>query len=103
MLNPRHLASLLAIAEHGGFAAAGVALGRSHSAISLHIRALEEEIGATLVDRAARPAALTPDGEAMAEQARRLVTEAFHLGLDAADVEAAVTAELDRVRFPERA
>ena len=39
----------------------------------------------------------------LAEQARRLVTEAFHLGLDAADVEAAVTAELDRVRFPERA
>lgn len=39
----------------------------------------------------------------LAEQARRLVTEAFHLGLDAADVEAAVNAELDRVRFPERA
>jgi GntR family transcriptional regulator len=39
----------------------------------------------------------------LAEQARRLVTEAFHLGLDAADVEAAVARELDRVRFPERA
>lgn len=72
MLNPRHLASLLAISEHGGFTAAGAALGRSHSAISLHIRALEEEAGTTLVDRAARPATLTPDGEAMAEQARRL-------------------------------
>ena len=72
MLNPRHLASLLAIAEHGGFTAAGGVLGRSHSAISLHIRALEEEIGTILVDRSARPAALTPDGEALAEQARRL-------------------------------
>lgn len=39
----------------------------------------------------------------LAEQARRLVTEAFHLGFDAADVESAVARELDRVRFPERA
>lgn len=39
----------------------------------------------------------------LAEQARRLVTEAFHLGFDAADIESAVSAELDRVRFPERA
>lgn len=39
----------------------------------------------------------------LAEQARRLVTEAFHLGFDAADIDAAVSAELDRVRFPERA
>lgn len=39
----------------------------------------------------------------LSEQARRLVTEAFHLGFDAADIEAAVSSELDRVRFPERA
>jgi GntR family transcriptional regulator len=39
----------------------------------------------------------------LAEQARRLVTEAFHLGFDAADIDAAVSNELDRVRFPERA
>ena len=39
----------------------------------------------------------------LAEQARRLVTEAFHMGFDAADIDAAVSSELDRVRFPERA
>jgi DNA-binding transcriptional regulator YhcF (GntR family) len=39
----------------------------------------------------------------LAEQARRLVTEAFHMGFDAADIDAAVSTELDRVRFPERA
>ncbi len=72
MLNPRHLTSLLAIAEHGGFAAAGAAVGRSHSAISLHIKALEQEVGVELVDRSVRPPALTSDGEALAEQARRL-------------------------------
>ena len=73
MLNPRHLRSLLAIDEHGGFAAAGTALGRSHSAISLHIKALEHELGVDLVDRTVRPPALTPDGEALAEQSRRLL------------------------------
>ena len=72
MINTRHLTSLTAIAQHGTFAAAGAALGRSHSAISLHIKALEEELGTRLVDRSVRPAVLTADGEALAAQAGRL-------------------------------
>ncbi|MEM1298776.1 MAG: LysR family transcriptional regulator [Pseudomonadota bacterium] len=72
MINTRHLASLTAIAQHGSFAAAGAAIGRSHSAISLHIKALEEELGTRLVDRSVRPAVLTADGEALAAQAGRL-------------------------------
>ena len=73
MLNPRHLASLVAIAEHGGFGAAGAAVGRSHSAVSLHVKALEETLGTRLVDRSTRPPALTPDGEALVHEARRLL------------------------------
>lgn len=73
MLNPRHLASLIAVAEHGGFAAAGAAVGRSHSAISLHVRALEQALGTRLVDRSTRPPTLTPDGEALIHEARRLL------------------------------
>ncbi|MEM9140816.1 MAG: LysR family transcriptional regulator, partial [Pseudomonadota bacterium] len=72
MINTRHLDSLLAIAEHGGFAAAGRAVGRSHSAISLHIKALEADLDTVLVDRTRRPPVLTPDGEALADHARRL-------------------------------
>ena len=72
MINPRHLASLVAIAEYGSFSAAGHATGRSHSAISLHVKALEDALQTVLVDRAARPVRLTPDGEALAEHARRL-------------------------------
>lgn len=73
MLNPRHLASLVAIAEHGGFGAAGAAVGRSHSAVSLHVKTLEETLGTALVDRSVRPAALTADGEALVHEARRLL------------------------------
>lgn len=72
MLNPRHLASLVAVAEHGGFGAAGQSVGRSHSAISLHVRALEQALGTALVDRSVRPTALTSDGEALVHEARRL-------------------------------
>ncbi|MEM7057049.1 MAG: LysR family transcriptional regulator [Pseudomonadota bacterium] len=72
MINTKHLDSLLAIAQHGSFSAAGQAVGRSHSAISLHIKALEEDLSTRLVDRTQRPPVLTPDGEALAEQARRL-------------------------------
>lgn len=71
-LNPRHLSSLVAIAEHGSFASAGHAIGRSHSAVSLHIKALEATLGTRLIDRTTRPVQLTPDGEVLAEHARRL-------------------------------
>lgn len=72
MINTKHLDSLLAIARYGSFSAAGQAVGRSHSAISLHIKALEADLDTTLVDRSQRPPILTSDGEALAEQARRL-------------------------------
>lgn len=71
MINPKHLLSLEAISAHGSLTAAGDVLGRSHSAISLHIKALEEELGTVVIDRAARPLALTSDGLALVEQARR--------------------------------
>ena len=72
MINPRHLAALTAISDHGSFSAAGTAIGRSHSAVSLHVKALEDALGTQLVDRSVRPPVLTPDGEALVEQARRL-------------------------------
>lgn len=72
MINTRHLASLMAIAERGSFSAAGQAIGRSHSAISLHIKALEAELSTTLIDRAARPVALTAEGADLVRHARRL-------------------------------
>jgi len=72
MVNPQHLRSLVAIAEAGGFTAAGQAIGRSHSAVSLHIKALEEDLGTALIDRTRRPPVLTADGEALVVLARRL-------------------------------
>lgn len=72
-MNARHLASLVAVAEHGSLAAAARAVGLSHSAISLHIKALEEEFGAALLDRSRKPPALTARGATLVERARKLL------------------------------
>ena len=71
-MNFRQLRTLVAIAEQGSFTAAGNAIGLSHSAISLHVKALEEELGIALVDRAQRPPRLTARGTALVEQARSM-------------------------------
>jgi len=71
-MNLRQLRTLVAIAEQGSFTAAGDAVGLSHSAISLHVKALEEELGVALVDRRQRPPRLTARGAALVEQARRM-------------------------------
>lgn len=70
-MNIRHLRTLLAAVERGSFAAAGEAVGVSHSAVSLQIKGLEEELGVALFDRAKRPPAPTARGRALAEHARK--------------------------------
>lgn len=70
-MNIRHLRTLLAAVERGSFAAAGEAVGVSHSAVSLQIKSLEDELGVALFDRSHRPPAPTARGRALADHARR--------------------------------
>ena len=60
------LRAFAALAETGSFSRAGAALNVSHAAVSQQVRALEDRLGADLVDRAGRRAALTPDGQRLA-------------------------------------
>ena len=71
-MNLRFLKTLVSISEQPTFAAASESLGLSHSAISLQIKALEEELQVTLVDRSRRPLVLTDRGIAVVEHARRI-------------------------------
>ncbi len=50
-MNLRFLQTIVAIAEQPSFIAAANALGLSHSAISLQVKALEEELQLQIVDR----------------------------------------------------
>ncbi|MEM7524363.1 MAG: LysR substrate-binding domain-containing protein [Pseudomonadota bacterium] len=70
-MNIRHLRTLLAAVERGSFAAAGEAVGVTHSAVSLQIKALEDELGVALFDRAKRPPTPTSRGRALADHARK--------------------------------
>lgn len=68
-----HLRTLVALAEHRTFADAGAAVGLSQSAVSLHVKALEESLGTPLLDRSHRPPVLNERGQALVEQARRML------------------------------
>ena len=60
----RELRTFLAVAENGSFAAAARVVGRTQSAITVQMKALEEEFGIALFDRSRRPPVLSPAGQA---------------------------------------
>lgn len=77
-MDTRQLETLLAIEQHGGFAAAASAVNLTASAVSQQVLALETELGAELFDRSRRPPALTAKGAEMVRSARsilQIVTE----------------------------
>jgi len=69
----RHLKTLIAIAEHRTFAAAGDGVGLTQSAVSLHVKALEDQLGTRLFDRSTRPPLLNARGKALVERAREII------------------------------
>lgn len=72
-MNLRQLQTLTTFLEQGSFAATGDTVGLSHSAISVQMQRLEEELGATLFDRTNRPPTLTREGTAVAAIARDIL------------------------------
>lgn len=69
----RALRTLRAIAQHGSFAKAGEAVGLTQSAVSLQVKALEEEFGAQLFDRSRRLPTLTEAGRIVLARAEEVL------------------------------
>ncbi len=69
----RQLQTLVAIADRGSFQAAAESLGLTQSAVSMQIKALEDELQAPLFDRTKRPPAITPLGRSVLDRAREVV------------------------------
>ncbi len=65
-MNLRQLHTLTAILKSGSFTAAGHHVNLSHSAVSIQMKQLEEELDAVIFDRDTRPPSLTALGEKLA-------------------------------------
>ncbi|GAA1969826.1 LysR family transcriptional regulator [Kitasatospora viridis] len=72
-LAPQELRVLVAVADRGGFSAAGVALGLTQSAVSHSVRGSERKLGALLFDRGRSGAKPTAAGERVLGYARRVL------------------------------
>ncbi|WP_051198855.1 LysR family transcriptional regulator [Gordonia shandongensis] len=72
-LDPVQLRTFVAVAGQLGFSAAARRLGLSQSAVSRHVRALEDEVGEPLLDRDTHTVRLTAAGEIFLGYARRIL------------------------------
>ena len=71
----RQLRYLLALADQGHFGRAAELVHVTQPALSMQIKALEAETGATLVERTPQGAVLTAEGRTIAAHARRVLDE----------------------------
>jgi len=73
MLDPRLLAAFVAVVETGSFTQAAERLHLTQSTISQQLGRLEDVVGRSLIDRAARPVQATVAGERLLGYARRIL------------------------------
>lgn len=79
-LDPNALEALEAVVDRGSVAGAAAALNKAQSAISYHLRRLEEQLGIAVLDRSGYRLRLTPEGEAILSEARPLLRKLDELG-----------------------
>lgn len=87
-------ATLVAVVEAGGYAAASERLHRSQSTVTYTIKRLEELLGLEVFELKGRKAVLTRTGEALYRRGQALVAEAGRLERAAADLAAGWEPEL---------
>jgi len=73
MLDTDQLRSFLAIVDTGSFTRAAERVHKTQSAVSMHVRRLEEQLGCALFVKHGRGARLTAEGESLIEFARRMI------------------------------
>ncbi|MDH6261718.1 LysR family transcriptional regulator [Bradyrhizobium sp. BR13661] len=74
-LGPREIEAFLAVASHGSFRAAAIALGMSQPAISSRIRHAEDVLGVRLFHRTTRKVSITDHGERLRIRAEAAIAE----------------------------
>jgi len=74
-MNLRQLSYFVCIAESGTFSAAADALHVAQSALSRHVKELEEELGGALLDRGSRGVTLSDSGKVLFERAKFILSQ----------------------------
>lgn len=74
-MNVKQLRAFVTVAKYQSFAQAGEHLHISQPALSLTIKALEDNLGGALLTRTTRSVSLTPEGEVLLPLARRLLAD----------------------------
>jgi DNA-binding transcriptional LysR family regulator len=77
-INLRLLQTFLVVASEGSFRLAGEKLNRAHSAVSIQIRQLEEQLQVRLFERTTRSVKLTEEGAKLQESLRKAHFEILH-------------------------
>ena len=90
----RKLSHLLALADQGSFGRAAEAVHLSQPAFSRSIESLEEDLGATLVDRVYGQVRLTAAGDLVLKRARVLLADAQQIQRDVQLMQGLATGEL---------
>ncbi|NKK74850.1 LysR family transcriptional regulator [Rhizobium leguminosarum bv. viciae] len=96
----QRLKTLRELAIRGTMAAVSEAVGISPSAVSQQISLLEDEVGATLIERRGRGVAITPAGQVLVQHAERLLTLLEEARTDLAEIKRIVAGELTIASFP---
>ena len=78
----RELKTFLAVARHGTFAAAGLHIGLTQSAVSAQIRNLENALGIRLFDRTGRQATLNAAGHRALPMAQEMLAIFSRMAVD---------------------
>ncbi|UXS05315.1 LysR family transcriptional regulator [Agrobacterium tumefaciens] len=77
-INLRLFQTFLVVASEGSFRLAGEKLNRAHSAVSVQIRQLEEQLQVKLFERTTRSVKLTEEGTKLQESLRKAHYEILH-------------------------
>jgi DNA-binding transcriptional LysR family regulator len=84
----RHIELFIAVVDRGGVTRAAEHLGLAQPAVSTALRRLEKDLGARLLTRVGRGAALTAEGEAFLRHARAVLTQVEEARREVATVQA---------------
>ena len=93
-LTLRAIEIFVAVVEEGSFAAGADRLGASTSSVSQQVTNLEAALGARLIDRSARPLALTPAGFLFQRRALAILDEATRAKSELVELELTTLAQL---------